>query len=150
MVWFFLWLLTILKGTRKSSLRQTTKKNVKFGNFSQLSGFGWSEKTLFLFWYGKQLFLVLFGHIRCHGKFEVPVIILTSCARPISIRYWTKNFFFYFFNFFCLKKIRKQPESNIFGNGPKMLDPCCYIPLESMIFFWFFEIKRYWKSKKKF
>ena len=50
-----------------------------------LTLYGGPKKTFFWFWYGKQLFPVPFGHIRCHRKFEVPVIILTSCSRPISL-----------------------------------------------------------------
>ena len=37
-----------------------------------------------------------------------------------------------------------------FGPFPKMFDLGCYIPLESVIFFLFFEIKKNQKSQKKF
>ena len=39
---------------------------------------------------------------------------------------------------------------DVFGPFPKMFDPCCYIPLKSVIFFGFFEMKKIKKLKKIF
>ena len=38
---------------------------------------------------------------------------------------------------------------DVFGPFPKMFDLGCYIPLESVIFFWFFEMKKNRKSQKR-
>ena len=44
----------------------------------------------------------------------------------------------------------KIAHFDVFGPFPKMVDLGCYIPLESVIFFLFFEIKKNQKSQKIF
>ena len=81
-----------------------------------LTLYGGPKKTFFWFWYGKQLFLVPFGHISCHRKFEVPVIILIVCvvAQDLFqlITELQKNIFLNFFIFFISKNPKKITDFN--------------------------------------